>query len=463
MNYLPHTTEDIKIMLDRIGVADLADLFLDIPPDQRFPQLDLPPSLSEPEAAAHLRSLAKQNRNSLDGPWFLGGGLYNHFIPAVVGALTSRGEFATAYTPYQPEVSQGTLQALFEYQSMLSELLGLPAVNASHYDGATALAEAIMMAFHAAGGSNAPTPARVLIPESLNPGYRAVIDTYLTGTKITLIEYAGHPFSAISQASQPIAALVVQSPDFLGNVWELDGLAGAIHERGGLLIVHTDPIMAGIFHAPGSQGADIISAEGQALGIPMSFGGPSLGIMACTQALVRRLPGRLVGQAFDAKGRRGFALTLSAREQHIRREKAVSNICSNQGLMALSACVYLATMGPQGLRQVAELCWNRSHMAAEKIAAIPGFSVPALSNEPGYSSIFFKEFLVRTPIHAEELISTIRENTGIEAGLPLSRILRPGKRTDADRELLICATEMNDLQQIDALTTALAAYSGRTA
>ena len=450
-------------MLEGLGVERLEDLFADLPAGQRFPTIDYPDglqaALSEPEALGHLSSLARLNRTPADGPWFLGGGCYHHYIPAVIPAIIGRGEFLTSYTPYQPEVSQGTLQALFEYQSQLSELLGMAVVNASHYDGATALAEAVLMA-------RAVKPGRILVPDSLHPGYRAVVDSYLAGLGGQLEEYAGSPMAVdlneAASRTDPIAglaalsAVVVQWPDFLGQLWELEGLADRVHAAGGLLIIHADPIMLGLVRSPGSLGADIVTAEGQAIGIPMSFGGPALGILGCTPALIRRLPGRLVGQAFDKQGRRGFVLTLSAREQHIRREKAVSNICSNQGLMALSACIYLASLGPAGLRQVGQLCREQAWTVAKRIQAVPGFAVPALAAGSGVCPHFFKEFLVRTPRPAEDLIQTIRRNHQIEAGLPLSRLLDESRRAGSRHELLVCATELTSASDIDRLLAALA-------
>jgi glycine dehydrogenase subunit 1 len=331
---------------------------------------------------------------------------------------------------------------------MMSEILGMAAVNASHYDGATALAEAVLMA-------RAVKPGPVLVPAGLNPAYREVVDSYLAGPGGEATVYEGSPLAA-NFGTGGLSALVVQWPDFLGQLWELEGLADRVHAAGGLLIVHVDPIMLGIVRSPGSLGADIVTAEGQALGIPMSFGGPALGIMACTQALVRRLPGRLVGQALDRQGRRGFTLTLSAREQHIRREKAVSNICSNQGLMALSACVYLASLGPAGLEQVGQLCRERAWEAASRLAALPGYAVPALTAGSPVCPHFFKEFLVRTPLPAEEAVQAARRSHDVEAGLPLSRVYPAGSRPGADHELLVCATELTTAEDIEALAAALA-------
>lgn len=434
MPFIPITDADRAEMLRRIGAASVEELFGDLPEDARYPELDLPRGSSEPEVLRELGALADANGKA--GPlWFLGAGAYDHFIPSVVPALVNRSEFVTAYTPYQPEVSQGTLQAVFEYQSMVAELTGMDVVNASHYDGATALAEAAIMALRAGGGRR-----KLLVPAALHPEYREVLETYLAPLDAELVGYDGPPAAAVSGVEAP-AALIACYPDFLGRITDLSGAAEAAHGAGALLVVQADPIMLGLFKSPGAWGADIVVGEGQSLGNPLSFGGPYLGIMATTSALVRRLPGRIVGEARDAAGRRGFALTLVAREQHIRREKAVSNICSNQGLATLTACVYLAAMGKTGLRRVAELCWHRAHYAAKRIAGIPGYTV---ADGP-----FFKEFVVRTPVDAEELSRRLFEK-GAVPGFPLSRYY-PERRN----ELLVCVTEKNSRTDIDELATLL--------
>ena len=437
MPYIPVTDAQREDMLHRIGVASLEDLFADIPQEHRYPALNLEAGKSELEVLRELATLANANAQADTYRWFLGAGAYDHFIPAVVPALASRGEFLTAYTPYQPEVSQGTLQAIFEYQSMVAELTGMDAVNASHYDGATALAEAVLM-----GLKNTEGHSRILLPQGLHPEYRQVITTYLSAFECTIQEYAGNPAAAASAlVEKDLAVLVASYPDFFGAIPDLSGASEAVHSRGGLFVVHADPIMLALFKSPGAWGADIVTAEGQSLGNDLNYGGPFLGIMGTTSALVRRLPGRLVGETRDSQGRRGFVLTLVAREQHIRREKAVSNICSNQGLMALRSCIYLAMMGRQGLREAAELCWHNAHFAAKKIAAIPGFSV-----EPG---LFFKEFVVQTPIPAEELAETLYLKQ-IVPGLPLSRYYP--ERTN---ELLVCVTEKHNRSDIEDLAEAL--------
>lgn len=437
MPYIPVTDAQREDMLHHLGIHSLEDLFNDIPQEHRFPVLNLEAGKSELEVLRELSTLARANSDVDCYRWFLGAGAYDHFIPAVVPALASRGEFLTAYTPYQPEVSQGTLQAMFEYQSMVAELTGMDAVNGSHYDGATALAEAVLM-----GLKNQEGHTRILLPQSLHPEYKQVIGTYLSAFECTIQEYAGSPAAAASALEQgDLAVLVASYPDFFGMIPDLTGAAEAVHSRGGLFVVHADPIMLGLFKSPGQWGADIVTAEGQSLGNDLNYGGPFLGIMGTTTALVRRLPGRLVGETRDSQGRRGFVLTLVAREQHIRREKAVSNICSNQGLMALRSCIYLATMGKQGLREAAELCWHNAHFAARKIAEIPGFSV-----EPG---LFFKEFVVHTPMPAEKLADKLYQKR-IVPGLPLSRYYP--ERTN---ELLVCVTEKHNRSDIDDLADAL--------
>lgn len=434
MPYIPVTETQRNEMLARIGVPSLETLFSEIPEDLRFPSLDLEGGLSELEVMAELNALARTNAAADDYRWFLGAGAYDHFIPAAVGALASRGEFLTAYTPYQSEVSQGTLQGIFEYQSMIAALTGMAVVNAGHYDGATALAEGILLALRNGEGRR-----RVLLPADLHPEYRGVLDTYLGPAEARLETYTGDPARAI--LGEDPACLVAAYPGFFGRIPSLEGAAQAVHDRGGLFIVHADPIMLGLLRSPGSYGADVVTAEGQSLGNDLNYGGPFLGIMAVSAALTRRIPGRIVGEARDSQGRRGFVLTLAAREQHIRREKALSNICSNQGLCALRACIYLALMGKQGLRNAAELCWHKSHYAAELFSSLPGFSLG-----PGP---FFKEFLLTLPGNAEAAAEKLREKR-IVAGLPLSRYF-----PEREKDLLVCVTEKNSREDIETLFQAL--------
>jgi glycine dehydrogenase subunit 1 len=476
--FIPTTDADRAAMLGRIGARSIEELFSDIPERARFPELGLPPPLSELEVMREVEAMASKNLAAGSSAWFLGAGAYHHFIPAVVPALASRGEFLTAYTPYQPEVSQGSLQAIFEYQSMAARLLGVDVVNASHYDGATALAEALLMAYNAAGsGATTVARSRAILCADLHPEYKDVVRAYAAAFPIRVDEVDLPPEEAAALADSETFCVVAPYPGFSGAIGDIAAAADAAHRAGALLVVQADPIMCGLFKSPGELGADIVAAEGQSLGNPMNFGGPFLGMLGASSSLVRKMPGRLVGQAKDAAGRRGFVLTLTAREQHIRREKAVSNICSNQGLAMLQACIYLAAMGETGLRKVADLCWNKAHYAASLIAALSGFALgpadggrgaaaaataasaaptaataandrptPAASGRP-YR--FFKEFLVRTPVPAEEL-SVKLSRRGLVPGLPLSRYY-----PERTHEMLVCVTEMCTRAQIELLARSL--------
>jgi glycine dehydrogenase subunit 1 len=445
MPYIAVTEADKAAMLERIGVGSVEELFSDIPERSRFPKLDLPPPLSEMEAMREIESMAARNLAASGSAWFLGAGAYYHFIPAVVPALASRGEFLTAYTPYQPEVSQGTLQAIFEYQSMAAALLGVDVVNASHYDGATALAEAVLMAYNAGGGRT-----KALICADIHPEYKDVIRSYVSAFPIRLEEVDLPPEGAAALADSSTFCVAAPYPGFSGAIGDIGAAAAAAHRAGALLVVQADPIMCALLKSPGTLGADIVAAEGQALGNPMSFGGPFLGMLGAKAALVRKMPGRLVGQAADSSGRRGFVLTLTAREQHIRREKAVSNICSNQGLAMLQSCIYLAAMGEAGLGAVAELCWNKAHYAASRIAKAPGYAVPSLgAGGAAAGPAFFKEFVVETPLPAEEIAARLTRR-GVVPGLPLSRYY-----PERTHELLVCVTEMCTRGQIELLAKSL--------
>jgi glycine dehydrogenase subunit 1 len=432
--FIPNAESDRKEMLEAIGKKSVEELFADVPARKRFPTLKLPRALSEQEVLKQIGAMAEKNRGADKASWFLGAGVYNHFIPALVPALASRGEFLTAYTPYQPEVSQGTLQAIFEYQSMAARLLGVSVVNASHYDGATALAEAALMAWKLDEDRK-----KILLPEDLHPEYKAVLKTYFSSFDVEFEEYSGAPEKAKVDAR--CACLIAGYPCFSGELYQLRTAAQRAHDAGALFIVHTDPLMCAILESPGAQGADIVVAEGQSLGNAMNFGGPGLGMMGATEKLMRKMPGRIVGEAKDHDGRRGFVLTLTAREQHIRREKAVSNICSNQGLVMLQSCIYMAALGAGGMRQVASLCYDKAHYAASLIDGVKGFKVKNRS--------FFKEFMVSTPVEAQLLVDRLAKRK-IMPGLALSRY-------DAarEKELLICVTEMNSKAEIDQLVAAL--------
>jgi glycine dehydrogenase subunit 1 len=422
-------------MLAAVGVLSVDDLFADVPAHVRFPDLDLPPALSEMGARWELENLARDNFTAADGPCFLGAGAYHHFVPAVVDAVLRRGEFYTAYTPYQPEVSQGTLQAIFEYQSMICALTGMEASNASHYDGATATAEAVITAVNV----HRMKRRKVVISPYVHPEYRAVVRTYTQGVGLEIDDFEIGDW----RLDDETACLVAQYPDFLGRIGDLAPLAEAVHAVGALLIVVADPIALGMLKPPGEFGADIVVGEGQGMGAGLNFGGPYLGFFATREKYVRKMAGRLVGQTVDTKGRRGFVLTLSTREQHIRREKATSNICTNQGLVALAAAVYMAALGRCGMRQVAELCYHKAHYARQRIGELDGFSVVD-------DGLFFKEFAVRCPCPVEEINDYLVEDWGIIGGYDLGRDYAHLKD-----HMLLCVTEMNTREEIDTLAQAL--------
>ena len=446
MRYLPHTETERRSMLETLGLEHLEDLFTDIPENVRFPDLELPAPVAEMELESHLRRLAERNVNAGSHECFLGAGAYHHYIPAAVDYVIGRGEFFTSYTPYQAEASQGMLQAMFEYQSMICQLTGMEVANASHYDGATALAEAVRMALNLASNKR----QKVVLSPAINPRYRDTVRTYLQGTEASLVgEDAppGNMDSLVSLLDGEVATLVIQNPNFFGQFEDVTALADAVHDAGALLIVVADPVALGRFQSPGSYGADVVVADGQPLGIPLSFGGPHLGIFATRRKYVRHMPGRLVGETVDKAGRRGYVLTLATREQHIRRARATSNICTNAGLMALAAATYLATLGESGLRQVAELCYHKSHYAAQRIASIAGLEVnPQASAQP-----FFKEFCVSLPRPVEEVNRILLEEFGIIGGFDLGSCY-PG----LERHMLIAVTEMKTRATIDRLVDALA-------
>ncbi len=448
MAYYPHTPTERDEMLAAIGAADIDALFADIPARLRNPKLSVPPALSEMETLAELRELAENNHHAGKSALFLGAGAYNHYTPAVVDALIQRGEFLTAYTPYQPEVSQGTLQAVFEYQSMIVALTGMEVANASHYDGATALAESVVMANEHFRGAR----RKVVLSPTVHPHARGVVRTYTQGLDLTIVgddaqtvtpNALPDPSALLSLVDEQTLLLAVAYPNFLGQIDDLKALADAVHARGALLCVMVDPVALGLLTPPGHFGADIVCGEGQALGLPLSFGGPYLGFFATRKSLVRKMAGRVVGETKDRNGQRGFVLTLATREQHIRRERASSNICTNQGLMALAATIYLATLGKNGLRQVSELCWHKSHYAAQRIAQIPGYKV--LAPRP-----FVKEFIVACPKPVADLNDHLLYQRNILGGYDLGRDY-PGLAN----HMLVCVTETNTREQIDDLVSAL--------
>lgn len=443
MPYILNTPDDVRAMLERIGVKSIDDLFAPIPSDLRLQRpLDIPPALSEIEMTGHLAELARRNHAAAEEVCFLGGGSYDHFIPSVVDAIAGRSEFYTAYTPYQAEASQGSLQAFFEYQTLICQLTGMDVANASLYDGGSGVAEAVLMAINLTEGRD-----EVLVAESVHPEYRQVLDTYLANLKaraVTLPTPDGflNPDDLKKAVSDKTVAVVVQHPNFFGSLEEAEALAQIVHARGALFIVSFDPISLGILKGPGLYGADIAVAEGQCLGTPMGYGGPYLGVMACRKEFVRKIPGRLVGQTVDRNGKRCWVLTLQTREQHIRREKATSNICTNQGLFALRAAVYLAALGPHGLRETAELCLRKAHYAAEQLAKVAGVSIRF--NRP-----FFKEFTVRVPGDVTGLLADLRAER-YHAGLNLGRWY-PTLRDC----ITIAVTEKRTKAEIDGLVQSL--------
>jgi glycine dehydrogenase subunit 1 len=439
MPYIPHSDADRQAMLETVGIESIEDLFKDVPERARFPGLQLPPAVSELGARWELGSLAEANLTTAEGSCFLGAGAYRHFVPAVVDAIISRSEFYTAYTPYQPEVSQGTLQSIFEYQTMICQLTGMDVANASHYDGATSTAEAVITAVNV----HRMRRRKVVVSRFVHPEYREVVRTYTQGMDLAIVGDEGESVQPTDLLDEDAACLVVQYPDFLGRLEDLGSLSEAAHDVGALLVVVADPVALGLLKPPGKLGADIVVGEGQGLGIGMNFGGPYLGFFAVRRKYVRKIAGRLVGQTVDAEGKRGFVLTLSTREQHIRRERATSNICTNQGLMALAAAAHMAALGKCGMRQIAELCYHKAHYAADRIEKLDGFTV--LRDRP-----FFKEFVVHCPSPVQEINDRLLGRWAIIGGYDLGQ-----SYPDLEDHMLVCVTEMNPRQEIDFLAEAL--------
>ena len=446
MRYIPSSAEERSEMLASMGKSDIMELFESIPERLRLSRpLNLPAPKSEFDLAAYFRDLADRNRTS--GDVFLGAGVYDHFAPVVIDHMALRSEWYTAYTPYQPELSQGTLQAIFEFQTMVCQLTGLEVANASLYDGSTAVAEAVLMALRVNKGRH-----RVVMAASVHPHYRAVVNTYLRNSDVEIVEVGFDATGRIDLEAAALdgntAAIVVQSPNFFGVIENLDGICTAARDAGALSVVGVAEAMSlGVLKAPGDSGADIVCGEAQSFGVPMSFGGPFVGFFATREKFVRQLPGRLVGRALDSHGQLGFVLTLSTREQHIRREKATSNICTNQGLFMLMATIYLSTMGRKGLREVAEQNIRKAHEAAARIASLPGYTVK-------FSGPTFNEFVVSTPRPARQLRDELAAG-GIVAGVPLDRYY-----AGMDNDLLIAVTETASIESIDRLVSALAEFGG---
>ena len=444
MTFNPHTDGDRVAMLDATGVDALEEFFNPVPPRVRFPTLELPPALTELEASDHLGAFAARNIAPAAEDVYLGAGSFRHFIPAAVGQILARGEFYTAYTPYQPEISQGTLQVIYEFQSLVAALTGMEVANASMYDGATALAEGALMTVSATRGRR-----RIVVSPTVHPAYRDVLRTYLEGLDLEIAEvplgnrgFFTTPDEIRPYLADDLACVIVQYPNFFGGIEDVAAIGELVHEHGGALVVSTYPVPLGLLRPPGELGADVVTAEGQALGIPQSYGGPYVGLLASRQSHIRQMPGRLAGMTVDTDGQRGFVLTLQTREQHIRREKATSNICTNQGLMATAATVYMASLGPEGFREVARRSYQNAHYLAQRVSEVPGFAVAT-------RGAFFNEFVVSTPRPAHEVLANLL-GQGILGGLDLGTV-----DPALDHALLMCATETNTKQGIDRLAGAL--------
>lgn len=443
MRYLPHTEADVAAMLDVIGAKSVEELFDTVADDcRRERPLDLPAPASEWDLTAEMEALAGTMAPSGRNRVFMGAGSYHHFIPATVGSLLGRSEFSTAYTPYQPEISQGTLQAIFEYQTLTARLLGMEVANASMYDGASALAEGLLMALRAV-----KKKTRVAVSRAIHPHYRKVVETYLAPTEFSIVTLDYDPVTGKTDLSSlsdsgDLAAVAIQSPNFFGCIEDLSAAADAIHAAGGLLVAgFTEPMAFGMLKNPGSQGADIVCGEGQSFGIPQSFGGPGLGMFAANKKHVRTMPGRLVGQTLDMDGNRGFVLTLATREQHIRREKATSNICSNQGLCATASAMYMASVGNTGIRALAKQNRNAAEYLKARLLGI-GFTEP-------FTTPTFNEFVLEAPKGFAATWEALLASRTV-AGLPLQK-----EYPELCNHYLFCATETASKEEMDALVAAI--------
>ena len=431
-HYIPNTTDEQAEMLAALGIVSIDQLFIDIPDEYRNPTLELPAPLSELEIQRELGGMAAKNRPLGSGPSFLGAGSYDHFIPSIIKPLITRGEFITAYTPYQAEASQGTLQVIYEFQTLICNLYGMEVANAGMYDGATSLAEAVLMACRVAKRE------KVALVDTVSPAYSAVIHTYCQSQDIAVETVS--PSNVV--LDDETACLVLQYPNYFGNIEDMQNLIDVAHAQGALAVVSTDPTAMGMFQTPGHYGADIVTGDGQPLGIPSSFGGPFVGLFATKQEYLRQMPSRLSGRTVDKNGKTGYVLTLQTREQHIRRERATSNICTNEALYALASTIYLAAMGKQGLRQVAELCYHKAHYAAAKIGELPGYSLPI-------DGPFFQEFVVQCPSAPADINKKLMEQN-ILGGLDVSERVPNG--------MLLCVTEMSSRDDINALVAALSEF-----
>lgn len=432
--YSPNTDADRRAMLDSIGVDSVVELFEDIPAHLRNPVLDLPSPLSEFELRHDVEAMAAENATPGDYACFLGAGSYRHYVPAIVRQLAGRSEFMTAYTPYQPEVAQGTLQAHYEFQSLVCQLTGMDVANAGMYDGSTSLAEAALMA------ARTTKRSQIAVLDTVSPALLRVIETYTQAPGLDIYSVSSDNLDL----SDDTACLIVQQPGFLGQMEDMEALSTQAHATGALFVVSADPMSLGMFKPPAEYDADIVVGEGQTLGIPPTYGGPYVGLFACKQKYIRQMPGRIVGKTVDTQGREGYVLTLQTREQHIRRERATSNICTSVGLIALMSTVYMAAQGRRGLRHVAELCYHKAHYAASLIEKIPGYSLPL-------QDTFFREFVVQCPIDPAEINRRLLERK-IIGGLDVSDQVLNG--------MLICCTEVNTREEIEKLAGALSEIGG---
>ena len=430
--YIPSTDNDRKEMIEAIGVKNFEGLLTDIPKNFLFPELKLQNKLSEPELVDYFTKLGNKNVASKIKTSFLGGGSYNHYIPSTVKAMIQRGEFLTAYTPYQPEASQGTLQVGFEFQTMISQLFEMDVCNAGMYDGPTALAEAALMACRVKRNN------KIVIHESISEKLLDVLKSYSKWQDIEII----HADQINISKEEDLACLLVQSPDKNGEIIDVESFSDQIHEKNGLLIQHTYPTSLGLLKPPGSLNVDIATAEGQSLGVPLSLGGPYIGLLTCKNEYIRQLPGRIIGQTVDKNGKISFALTLQTREQHIRRESATSNICTSTQLIGLMVAVYVATMGPHGIKHIAETCFHRAHYMAKKLDQIEGFNL--------LSKDFFNEFVIQTDISVSKINSFLLEN-GIEGGIDLS--------ADGKNLIMLAVTELNSPSNIEETLNLLGGLS----
>ena len=437
MGFLTNSEHDIKEMLTEIGVDDFNEMISNIPDDLRFKgRFDIPESLSEAEISGLIESLATQNKLGIS---FMGGGVYDHYIPAIIGSLISRSEFYTSYTPYQPEVSQGTLQAIYEFQSLICELTKMDVTNASMYEGGSALAEAMLLA------CTHTKKSKVLVAGTLNPRYKEILDSYISQNEIELIEIPVSGYTLDLNCFQNIlddsfGAVIIQSPNFYGYLEDMKMIGDSVAKRNCLFIAYYDPLSLGIFSPPGEYGADIAVAEGQVLGNLQNFGGPFIGLFSTTWELVRKIPGRIVGLTQDVDGKPGYVLTLQTREQHIRREKATSNICTNSGLLSLAATIYLAALGKYGIQEVANLCLQKSHYMANELQKLNGIKV--INDKP-----FFKEFLMTLSDDTGNVLKCL-ENEGILGGIDLNK-------RGLNGHILVAVTEKRTKQEIDLYVSAL--------